>query len=131
MRSRKGFTLLELLIISIILGILLVVAIPQYMQSVDKARASRVKGNLEEIREVSMAIHSATGDWPGDLTSGGGSGEVAIDADLDGDDEADVSLSFTDDNYDYSISGSTVTAAASGTGPTFTMDLTTGEITED
>ena len=40
MRNNKGFTLIELIMVTIILGILAAVAIPRYMSTVDKAEAS-------------------------------------------------------------------------------------------
>ena len=48
--SRKAFTLLELLIVVIIIGILVAIAIPQYPKTLQKARAAEVMSNFGSLR---------------------------------------------------------------------------------
>ena len=55
---RKGFTLVELVIVIAILGILAAVAIPKYLNLVDEARESATKGALGGLRSA-MAIFYA------------------------------------------------------------------------
>ena len=43
--TSKGFTLIELVMVTIILGILAAVAIPRYQQTVDNAEASAEKAS--------------------------------------------------------------------------------------
>ncbi|MDD4957286.1 MAG: type IV pilin protein [Candidatus Omnitrophica bacterium] len=48
--GRKGFTMLELLMVVIIIGILATLAVPQYMSFVEKARAAEAVGTIGAIR---------------------------------------------------------------------------------
>ena len=48
--TKKGFTLVEILIVVIILGILAAIVIPQFSQASTEARVSSLKTNLQTIR---------------------------------------------------------------------------------
>ncbi len=50
--NNRGFTLIELVIIIVILGILSVVAIPKYVDMQEEARESAVRGALGNIRSA-------------------------------------------------------------------------------
>jgi general secretion pathway protein G len=58
-RFEEGFTLLELMIVMIIIGILTAVAVPAYLQSVRKAKEAVLREDLHAIRS---AIDSYTVD---------------------------------------------------------------------
>jgi len=49
-RSNKGFTLVEILIVVIILGILAAIVIPQFTEASGEARISNLMTNLQTIR---------------------------------------------------------------------------------
>ncbi len=65
-KRRDGFTLIEMLIVIIILGILAMVIIPQITVSTEDAKVSTLKTNLGGIRsaiEMYYAQHNQT--YPG------------------------------------------------------------------
>jgi MSHA pilin protein MshA len=51
-RSAEGFTLIELVIVIVILGILAAVAIPKYEDMQEQARSATLKGQLGSIRSA-------------------------------------------------------------------------------
>jgi general secretion pathway protein G len=50
MRARSGFTLVEILIVVIILGILAAIVIPQFTNATTQARDSSLKSDLQTVR---------------------------------------------------------------------------------
>jgi type II secretion system protein G len=50
MKTEKGFTLVEILIVVVILGILSAIVIPQYTSASTEARESALAGDLQTIR---------------------------------------------------------------------------------
>ena len=60
---KKGFTLVELLVVVLIIGILAAVAVPQYQKSVDETRFSRAMVLLETIRTAQNTYYMANGRY--------------------------------------------------------------------
>ena len=49
-RNKKGFTLVEILIVVIILGILAAIVVPQFTEASSDAKLSNLTTNLQSIR---------------------------------------------------------------------------------
>lgn len=54
-KSNKGFTLIELMIVVVIIGILAALAIPRFMRSTTKAKQSEAKQLLKQIYTMQRA----------------------------------------------------------------------------
>ncbi len=71
-KAESAFTLVELLIVVVILGILAAVAIPQFSDSTEEARASNLQSNLAVMRNaIEFYRTNHRGKYPG-YPSGGG-----------------------------------------------------------
>ena len=67
--GRKGYTLLELMIVVAIVGILVTLAIPMFQQSAMKAKEAALKQNLFTMRAVIDQFYADRGDYPESLES--------------------------------------------------------------
>jgi len=65
LRSSKGFTLIELMIVVAIIGILAAIAIPNFLQYQMKSRQSEAKTNLQAIRTSEIAFQAERGCYIG------------------------------------------------------------------
>ncbi|OVE77260.1 hypothetical protein BVX98_03220 [bacterium F11] len=69
--TKKGFTLIELMIVVAIIGILAAVAIPKFADLVTRSKESAVKGSLGAVRSAVSIYYSDTeGDFPNNLFDG-------------------------------------------------------------
>jgi len=62
--GKKGYTLLELMIVVAIVGILVTLAIPSFQQSAMKAKEAALKQNLFTMRAVIDQYYADRGDYP-------------------------------------------------------------------
>jgi len=123
---------MELIIVVIIIAILAAVGLPQFFQAAGKAKTSKSRSNLGEIRRVQLAFESVSGAWIAIRRTQ----TVALQVDVDNADNdnnhatgVDIRLSFYDNDYTYSRAGDVVTATprdARARLPTNTINLRTG-----
>ena len=65
--NKKGFTLLELLVVVLIIGILASVALPKYQMAVMRSRYSTLKANVRALYEAEKIYYMANGVYSADL----------------------------------------------------------------
>ena len=66
-RMLEGFTLVEILIVVVIIGILATVAIPTYFKYVERGYASDAKVQIKNILGSAELSRQETGQWPTDV----------------------------------------------------------------
>ncbi len=70
LKNQRGFTLIELVIIIVILGILAAVAIPKYQDLSGEAREASARSSLGSLRSAitiyyaNQAVQTGTATWP-------------------------------------------------------------------
>jgi MSHA pilin protein MshA len=118
-RKEKGFTLIELVMVIVILGILAAFALPRFADLGGDARTSSIQGAAGAVKSAAAIAHSAwlaDGSEPDPLT-------------LDG-----VAVAMSDEGYPDAVAQGTtpnegITAAAQIDATDFEFDATTGVFT--
>ena len=64
MRSKGGFTLIELMIVVAIIGVLAAIAIPAYIDYTRRAKMSEVLSVFDAVAQGAVEYHSAVGFFP-------------------------------------------------------------------
>ena len=67
LRRLRAFTLIELLVVMAIIATLLTVAVPRYLQSVDRARDAALRQTLAAARDAIDKYYGDTGRYPDTL----------------------------------------------------------------
>lgn len=140
MHSNRGFTLVEILIVVIILGILAAIVIPQFTEASNDARESALASDLQTIRsQVELYKIQHLDSLPG-LKSDGSVDNADFVADLTGQTDQDGTSGTTYGPYLQTfptnpfISGAAATTITSGSGGTTThtsgwyLNIDTGKV---
>ncbi len=69
-KVKSGFTLMELMIVMVIMGILILVGLTSFMSSSQKGRDNRRKSDLRQIATALEAYYSDKSQYPNDNGSG-------------------------------------------------------------
>ena len=64
---KRGFTLIELLVAIAIIGVILAVALPNYVSVVEGAKLERIKSDMEMIKKAVRKYVMRLGVYPKDL----------------------------------------------------------------
>lgn len=65
--ARRGFTLIELVVVLAIVGLLMAIAAPRYFHSIDKSKETVLKANLAQTREALDKFYGDQGKYPDSL----------------------------------------------------------------
>ena len=65
--NKKGFTLIELIVVIAILGILAAIAVPRLSAFTDKAKIGAIKANEKIVVSALNTVYADANDWPADL----------------------------------------------------------------
>lgn len=69
LKNKKGFTLVELMVVVAILGVLVAVAVPVYNNVTDNAKKNTCETNIRTIESAVAMYHAEVGGWPTDVAA--------------------------------------------------------------
>jgi type IV pilus assembly protein PilE len=118
---RKGFTLIELIVVVIVIAILASFAVPQYITSIERAKKAKAENALGIIAQAEK-MYRAENDTYVNFASGAADSTLGSYVELD---EVD-----NDTDWNYQVTGATTTAflatatrsGGSNNGETVTVD---------
>lgn len=68
LKSVKAFTLIEMLVVVLIIGILAAIAMPQYQKAIIKTDALKLLSAVNQLQKANEAYYLATGKWAYSMT---------------------------------------------------------------
>ena len=127
-KIREGFTLIEILIVVVIIGILAAVAIPTYFRYVKKSYASEAKIALKDIHQkCSVYMQENGGEYPSDMQSV--IDEGYLDSVVDLEEIWEFELGVEQDGKNGTITATSLDGSKCGAGFTVIFDVKTYNFT--
>ena len=80
LKGKKGFTLIELVVVIAILGILAGIAIPRFLDATATARGSKIVADMRTIDSAIVIYNAKTGKMVADVTTAVGAPELLSDS---------------------------------------------------
>ena len=68
-RTRKGFTLVELAVVVVIIGVLAAFAVPRFLASVERSKAAEAFNYLSAVQSAQERYHARQGVYATDLAT--------------------------------------------------------------
>jgi len=68
-KSRQGFTLVELAVVIVIIGVLAAFGVPRFLKSVERSKAAEAFGYLSAVRGAQERYQSQNGTYASDITT--------------------------------------------------------------
>jgi prepilin-type N-terminal cleavage/methylation domain-containing protein len=103
-RTRTGFTLVELAVVIVIIGVLAAFGVPKFLNSVERSKASEAFGYLSAVRSAEERYMAQYGKYADDVTN--------------------LDIKYPPLKYFTNPGTPTVTSSTTGTAPTWTLTLT-------
>ena len=129
-KIQEGFTLVEILIVVVIIGILATVAIPTYFSYVEKAYASDAKTQLKNILMNAKLYAQQTGDFPDEVQQMVDDGYMTLSESVQLKWEFDISgLELINSEAGGEMKATSLDEMGGGAGKEVTYDVTNGKWT--
>tara|TARA_B100001250_G_scaffold402832_1_gene416476 strand:- start:917 stop:1336 length:420 start_codon:yes stop_codon:yes gene_type:complete len=123
----NGFTLVEILIVVVIVGILAAIAIPTYYSYVKKGYATEAKTQLKSIVQAADMFYSERGEAAPDVETMEAEGFIEIKQSVKNKWEFELNLDPTGDGG--SCTATSTEEMSGGAGEVVTYDVATGKFT--
>jgi len=69
MRAKRGFTMVELLVVIIIIAVLVAIALPKYLAAIYTARVRSCQANMKIINTAAQAYFAQNKAWPTEVNN--------------------------------------------------------------
>jgi len=68
MRGKRGFTMVELLVVIIIIAVLVAIALPRYFAAIYMGRVRSCQANMKIINTAAQAYFAQNREWPDEVS---------------------------------------------------------------